>query len=414
MINDTPNDGDANQPIIVVQSEQERYQMQRDHAVTRMKSIIDNISVYKNDAYSLETRREMLKECYKNFDLAQSWLEQWIPEEFAKREEVDQQYVSGLTVFEKAISGKRLVTSQSHGKDNVRLPSVDLPIFNGANENWLEWYDKFHALIHNRSSLAVIQKFEYLKLSLRGAALAIIDSLPTTETNYEIAYDLLTKRYNNPKLLVQKHTRDLFELPRVEEESATALRNLFDSARKHLRCLQILEQPVESWNAILIHLMANKLDVTTRREWESSASGTTPPSYDKLEQFIFDRCQMLDSMPKKRKSAADQVHPQKKLRPEIRTMTVKTAQKQGCVACGDEHYLGKCHRFEQKSLDDKVKLIKRFMLCYNCLKPNHSADKCHNRGCFKCGGKHHTSIHREKPTAHRLIDRESNRFESSE
>lgn len=197
----------------------------------------------------------------------------------------------------------------------------------------------------------------------------------------------------------------------MEEESASALRNLFDSARKHLRCLQLLEQPVESWDAVLVHLIANKLDATTRREWESSASGTTPPSYEKLEQFVLDRCQMLDSMPKKRKTS-EQFSQQKKYRPEVRTMTVRADQVQGCIVCGEEHYVGKCHRFEQKSLEDKVKLIKRFALCFNCLKLNHTADKCRNRGCFKCGGKHHTSIHREKPQ--RTHDTETRRHERRE
>ena len=201
---------------------------------------------------------------------------------------------------------------------------------------------------------------------------------------------------------------------RVEDELASALWKLFDSARKNLRCLQILGQPVESWDAMLIHLMANKLDVTTRREWESSASGTTPPPYDQLEQFIYDRCQMLDSMPTKRKISTDpQVYSHKKVRSEIRSMAVRTTQ-QGCIACGDEHYIGKCHRFEQKSLEDKVKLIKRFMLCFNCLKPNHSAEQCRNRGCFKCGGKHHTSIHREKSNVQRSINSESSQIERSE
>ncbi|XP_058456725.1 uncharacterized protein LOC131434097 [Malaya genurostris] len=383
-----------NPSVLVVQSEHERYAMQRDHAISRINAIIENIAVYQSDIFALETRREMLKEGYKNFDLAQSWLEQWNPEEYNSRDTIEMQYVSGLSLFEKTITNKKCAVSESSSRDNVRLPSVDLPIFNGANENWLEWYDKYNALIHSRSTLAVIQKFEYLKLSLKGTALAIIDSLPTTESNYTIAYDLLQKRYNNPKLLVQKHTRDLFELKCVEEESASALRNLFDSARKHLRCLQILHQPVEYWSAVLVHLMANKLDATTRREWESLASGTTPPDYEKLEQFVLDRCQMLDAMPKKRKITTEQYSHHKKYKPEVRTMTIR-ADTLGCVACGAEHFVAKCYRFERKSLEEKVKLIKRFALCFNCLKSNHTAEHCRNKGCYKCGGKHHTSIHRE-------------------
>lgn len=92
-------DAFASQPIVVVQSEQERYVMQRDHAVARITTIIATIDAYSNDIFSLETRREMLEENYQNFDVAQSWLEQWIPDEYTNRDVVG--VVNGLTLFEK-------------------------------------------------------------------------------------------------------------------------------------------------------------------------------------------------------------------------------------------------------------------------------------------------------------------------
>ncbi|XP_055543764.1 uncharacterized protein LOC129729277 [Wyeomyia smithii] len=128
----------------------------------------------------------------------------------------------------------RPAATSTFSRDSVRLPLVDLPTFSGA-------------------------------------ALGLIDLLPTTETNYSIAYDLLVDRYNNPKLLIQQHTRELFELKAVAFEAAV--------------CLKILEQPVDAWDAILVHLMANKLDSATRREWESAASGAKPPTYEQLEKF---------------------------------------------------------------------------------------------------------------------------------
>ncbi|XP_055591729.1 uncharacterized protein LOC129743667 [Uranotaenia lowii] len=207
----------------------------------------------------------MFKDCYRAYDTNQSMLEQWVPDEGANRTEVELKYICGLAMFEKTIKAKKSSEGASFSRDSVRLPTVDLPIFSGVGENWLEWIDKYNSLIHRRTSLPTIQEFEYLKLSLRGTALGLVDSLPTTEANYAIAYDLLIQRYSNPKLLIQKHTRELFELKPVKMESSAALRDLFDSARKHLRCLLILEQPVDSWDAILVHLMANKLDSATRR-----------------------------------------------------------------------------------------------------------------------------------------------------
>lgn len=290
------------EPVYVIQSEHERVTVQRNHAITRIANIIETIAMFESDVMLLKTRRDMLRECYKNFDQAQNLLEQWCADEAQNRDAVEIQYVSGLALFDKTIASKKMNAETRNSGDMVRLPAVDLPTFTGANENWLEWFDKFNALIHRRTTLEVIQKFEYLKLSLRGPALGLIDSLPTIEANYPVAYDLLVSRYNNPKLLVQKHTRELFELEPVHVESAQALRNLFDGARKNLRCLQILKQPVESWDAILVYQLANKLDPVTRREWESAASGSVTPTYIQLETFVLSRCQMLDAIPVKRKA----------------------------------------------------------------------------------------------------------------
>nr|XP_029712179.1 uncharacterized protein LOC115257060 [Aedes albopictus] len=390
----------ASPVVYVVQTDYDRIAVQRNHAVSRTNGIINTMINFQADRLALETRRDMLKECYKAYNLAQSTLEQWNPDESTSREEVEVYYVNGLTTFEKAIAAKprEETMGSTVNKDGVRLPAIDLPVFSGHGENWLEWFDKFNTLIHRRASLAVVQKFEYLKLSLRGAALGLIDSLPTTEGNYSIAYEMIERRYNNPKLLVQNHTRELFELKPVEVESAAALRNLFDSARKHLRCLENLKQPVMSWDAMLIYLMANKLDSTTRREWESVASGTTPPLYKQLENFVSERCQVLDAMPLKRKSSADSNNTtHKKFKTEVKAFTItKTPTSQRCSCCGAYHFVGSCNQYRAKSVEEKIRIIKKASLCYNCLRSGHNAEQCRSRNCMKCDRKHHTSIHRER------------------
>lgn len=389
----------ASPTVYVVQADFDRVTVQRDHAVARITAIIKSMSTFQANRVALEIRRNMLKECYKTYDQAQSSLEQWQPEEVQYREEVEINYINGLSAFEKSIAAEpREGTScNTISKDAVRLPSIDLPTFSGAGDNWLEWFDKFNTIIHRRTTLAIIQKFEYLKLSLSGAALGLIDSLPTTEANYSIAYELLEKRYNNPKILIQKHTRELFDLKSVEVESAAGLRNLFDTARKHLRCLENLKQPVESWDAVLIHLMTNKLDPMTRREWESVASGTIPPLYHQLETFVMGRCQVLDAMPVKRKFSADHNAPPKRIKAEVKAFTTfKPSGFQRCGSCGANHFIGSCSQYRAKALDEKIKIIKRDSLCYNCLRSGHNAQQCTSRGCMKCERKHHTSIHRER------------------
>ncbi|XP_055607035.1 uncharacterized protein LOC129754832 [Uranotaenia lowii] len=368
--------------------------IQRNHSGNRITHIIDTINAFQNDVVLLETRRDMLKQCYRTYDNVQSSLEQSIPDEMEARDNIELKYIAGLATFEKLIASLKKAETTSGQRDSVRLPTIDLPIFTGANDQWLEWIDKFNSLIHNRP-LPIIQKFEYLKVSLRGSALAIVDSLPTTEGNYKIAYDLLYRRFNNPKQLVQQHIRQLFELKPMESESAAGLRELLDAARKHLRCLESLAQPVQTWDAMLIHLISNKLDPATRRQWETAASGISPPTYEQLEGFVLDRCQVIDAIPIKRKATVDhQSGPPKRVKTETRAFVVKSNQNK-CAACKGNHFLGVCDGYRMKSVDEKFRLVKRFGLCFNCLASNHTAESCRGGLCRKCKGRHHTSLHRD-------------------
>lgn len=64
----------------------------------------------------------------------------------------------------------------------------------------------------------------------------------------------------------------------------------------HLRALTALKLPVEHWDAIIIHLMVEKLDVECHRLWESSRSSASLPSIQEYLAFLKQRCLTLDSI----------------------------------------------------------------------------------------------------------------------
>lgn len=85
--------------------------------------------------------------------------------------------------------------------DHVRLPQITLQSFNGNIDEWLSFRDLFTSLIHCKVELPEVEKFHYLKGCLQGEPRALIDPLPITRANYQVAWDLLLKRYNNSKQL---------------------------------------------------------------------------------------------------------------------------------------------------------------------------------------------------------------------
>lgn len=52
----------------------------------------------------------------------------------------------------------------------------------------------------------------------------------------------------------------LFELQVMLKESASGLSTLIDTAVRHIHVLRNLEQPVERWDALLLHLIGSKVD----------------------------------------------------------------------------------------------------------------------------------------------------------
>lgn len=111
------------------------------------------------------------------------------------------------------------VQKQQVNNLSVKLSTLQLPKFNGSYDQWLMFKDTFISVIDSNTKLSGIQKFQYLRSSLTGKALQVIHTLKTTEENYDIAWQLIKGRYENKKLIINTHIKELFELPVVSKDS---------------------------------------------------------------------------------------------------------------------------------------------------------------------------------------------------
>ena len=73
----------------------------------------------------------------------------------------------------------------------MRLPKLELKKFGGQILRWQEFWDAFEATIHKKPSLQPIGKFNYLKAQLEDEALKSTGGLELTNTNYNVAIDIL-------------------------------------------------------------------------------------------------------------------------------------------------------------------------------------------------------------------------------
>jgi len=123
---------------------------------------------------------------------------------------------------------------------NIKLPVIALPVFNGETCSWLHFRDTFEALIVNNTTLSNVQKFHYLIASLKDEAKDLICNLPITHYNFLFAWQLVTQRYNNKRLIAMMHAKHLCQMPQVRKGDESSLRQLINHVSSHMNALQAL------------------------------------------------------------------------------------------------------------------------------------------------------------------------------
>jgi hypothetical protein len=273
----------------------------------------------------------------------------------------------------------------------VKLPTINLPHFNGEYTEWTVFYDSFLSLIHENAKLENIQKLHYLRSCLGDEPRRIIESLSVSADSYNTAWQLLKERYQNKLLIVQHHINALFNLPQVTK-SPNSLRSLLDQTNAHLESkAQRLE--VDKWDALIIYLITIKLDFATKREWESKLNCELP-TMDEMKSYLKQRCQALEAIDFGNIANKPNYQQSNKSKPvEFSKRTAHVVAQDNCVKCTEKHFLYQCPTFRQLNENERFEEAKRLKLCINCLQPGHDAKNCNSRTCKTCNKKHHTLLH---------------------
>nr|CAI5832935.1 unnamed protein product [Callosobruchus analis] len=131
---------------------------------------------------------------------------------------------------------------------------------------------------------------------------------------------------------------------------------------KSLRILRTFNQPVDSWDCIIIYLLTTKLDAATRHKWESQNVGRDMPDIKYFLKFLDHR----------------------------RTSQNK---KLNCLYCKENHLIYYCTKFLQQPVKNRIDTIKKLNRCLNCLKASHDTKTCPSGVCKYCSQKHNSLLH---------------------
>ncbi|XP_037921406.1 uncharacterized protein LOC119658213 [Hermetia illucens] len=167
------------------------------HFQTKLEVLNRKWKTYEDNHFSanqsLAQTKELLQKYLTKYDEAE-----------AEYKVCSIEFAEGLSEFRKRArhtNDSADGTLQSVEPDAIRLEQIKVPTFDGTCPAWISFRDLFKSLVHDNGRLSGVQKLQYLRASVKGEASQKIRHLNMSDVNYFAAWDLLTKRYDNRRII---------------------------------------------------------------------------------------------------------------------------------------------------------------------------------------------------------------------
>lgn len=170
--------------------------------------------------------------------------------------------------------------------NELRLERITPNIFNGDYAKWSEWRSMYDSLVHNQAGLSDTRKFHYLKRSVEEDAVRVLSGWQAIGANYQAAYESLVDVYENRYRITMAHLEELFNMPRMSQETHDGLRNMVDTTNRVLRQLRVTGSPVELWDYFIIYMLIVRMAPCTKEAWETSQDLNAMPDLIEVVRFL--------------------------------------------------------------------------------------------------------------------------------
>ena len=271
---------------------------------------------------------------------------------------------------------------------------------------WESFRDRFRSLIHDSTRSSKVRKLEYLKSALTGEAATMLERTNITAANYDGAWSSLQKRYENQRILSAERMRSLVNYAPVTKACPTEIKRLLDEFRQAIVSFTSLKRLVAEWDEWFVFLFAEKLDSTSRLDWEISLTDrTTCPKFSDIEDFFENRVHALYAAHNQEPTPLSKQRDAKgrtKTSDRSRTALLVKAEappkkgkpKRQCPLCQGTHNLNYCPKFKGMSAVDRKAEAVKVGVCLSCLNLGHVVSACPSAfRCLVCELKHHTLLH---------------------
>ncbi|XP_037929935.1 uncharacterized protein LOC119664535 [Teleopsis dalmanni] len=226
---------------------------------------------------------------------------------------------------------------------------VKLPKFEGKYSEFPKFIALFNKLINQDEMLDDCERFLILKEHLGSKPLAAIDDFDVTEDNYPKALDRLKECFDKKALI-----------------------NVLNAANAHLNAMLSLGDYKDIANAMLIHLVMERVDDDSQVKWEESVDYRKLSTWNECSAVLTRRCENLEA----REHKVNQVNSK-------------------AVNYQKEYRNNRNYKFRKLSLKERFIVARRIKVCFTCLKRGHLQKECSAVKCSKCNLSHHQLLHKD-------------------
>ncbi|XP_062714008.1 uncharacterized protein LOC134290819 [Aedes albopictus] len=283
-----------------------------------------------------------------------------------------------------------------------------LPTFDGSYERWFSFKSMFTTIMNRYPHEDPAIKLYHLRNSLVGPVAGIIDQDIVNSNDYNAAWQFLTDRFEDRRIIIDKHIECLFNLPRITKDSSANLRKLLDVCNKNIEALRNLNLRLEGLGEqMVINIISSRMDKATRVAWETRQKPGTLPSYKDTIAFLQEQCKVIEKIESNTKVESVKPKAVVKAHTLVNTSELKTDTKSElkCAVCKNAHELWKCESFKKMNVSEKYNTLKKSGCCFNCLQRGHRTNGCTStHSCRDCGKRHHSSLHTNEVPGSRTSD----------
>ena len=154
----------------------------------------------------------------------------------------------------------------------AKLPKLVLPKFRGEVTTWMGFWYSYKSAVHDNVNLSKIDKFNYLRSLLEGAASQAIQGLALSSDNYDSAVEILEQRFGKTQQIISAHMEEILKLQPSLTDCPSSLHFLYDKLSVHVQGLSSLGVSSQECGSLLIPIIMSKLsnEIRLKSAWKST------------------------------------------------------------------------------------------------------------------------------------------------